>query len=293
MTAKVLLIANEKGGVGKSTISINLARALVDRGRKVLVVDLDQSAGATTSLGLKLGGWYSILDVMVGGVSVSDAVITEEEVEVNLPRNLHLIPASVNFERGIGDFLRQEENSLMPPSTLLLEALDELRKIYDYIILDTSPLVTSTTAPAFGAADYLIIPTQLEKLSVERISAAMLRARSARKYGNPKLDILGIIISMAPKPFTQLAKHHVTVMDKSHRFDNGDILRFHSILTRAVALPESQERKQTLFDYQPIHPLVDVFRALAKEVEERSEARVKFLETVPLATGAEKEVVNG
>jgi chromosome partitioning protein len=292
MSAKVLLVANEKGGVGKSTISINLARALVDRGKKVLVVDLDQSAGATTALGVKLGGWYSILDVMVGGVTASDAVITDEEAEINLPKNLHLIPASQNFERGIGDFLRQEENSLMPPSTLLLPVFEELRPIYDYIILDTSPLVTATTAPAFGAADHLIIPTQLEKLSVERITAAMLRAKSARKYGNPKLDVLGIVVSMAPKPFTQLAKHHVNVMDKSYRLDNGSPLRFNSILTRAVALPESQEKKQTLFDYAPTHTMVDVFRGLAKEVEERLSAGANFLGSESIGR-EEKEVANG
>ena len=290
MKAKVLLIANEKGGVGKSTMTINLARALVDRGRRVLIIDLDQSAGATTALGLKLGGWYSILDVMVGGVTVEDAIITEEDPEVSLPKNLHIIPASTNFEKGIGDFLRQEENSLMPPSTLLKGPIEEVVSRYDYILLDTSPLVTSTTAPAFGAANYLIIPTQLEKLSVERIGAAMLRARSATKYGNPDLDVLGIVVSMAPKPFTQLAKHHVNVMDKNYRFSDGSLLRFSSVLTRAVALPESQEKKQTIFEYAPTHQLVEIFRALAKEVEERLEQGVSFLkQPLPL----EKEVANG
>ena len=287
---KVLLIANEKGGVGKSTITINLARGLVDRGRKVLILDLDQSAGATTALGIKLGGWYSALDMIVGGVTPQDAIISDEEPDVHLPRNLHLIPASVNFERGIGDFLRKEENSLMPPGSLLTQSIDELKLIYDYIILDSSPLVTSTTAPAFGVADYVIIPTQLEKLSVERIGAAMLRAQSAKRFGR-QIDVLGVLVSMAPKPFTQLAKHHINVLDKNYRLSDGSALRFNTVLTRGVALPESQEKKQTLFDYAPTHPLVDSFRALAKEVEERLESQVSFINQ-PQAQ-VEKEAVNG
>jgi chromosome partitioning protein len=277
----VLVVANQKGGVGKTTNTIHIAAGLAERGRKVLIIDLDASAGATKTLGAPLVGWNTVFDIVAGDAEPEEAIITDQDEEVRLPKNIHLIPASTKLS-DIDNFLNSVDNVGLVPQDILLEPIDRLRGRYDYIILDSPPLVTKTTFPAYKCADFAIFCTQLEKLSVEALEAAMKLVASAKRYGNPKLVLLGVLESMVPKPMTRLAHYFRKQIDSLVQDEQGRPLRFDVTLNRHVAIQEAATAKQTIFEYAPTHKAVEQYRNLAAQIEDRI-ARVGEPETAPLA----------
>ncbi len=265
---RVIAIANQKGGVGKTTNTIHMAAGLAERGRKCLIIDLDASAGATKTLGAPLVGWNTAYELMAGEAEPADVIITDQDEEVRLPRNIHLIPASNKLSE-LESYLNSTDNLGVIPQDLLLGPIKQLRGHYDYILLDSPPLVTKTTFPSYKAADYVVLSTQLEKLSVEALEAAMKLIASAKRHGNPRLTLLGVIESMVPAPLTRLAQHFRNQIDQLVRDDQGRPLRFGVTLHRHVAIQEAATAKQTLYEYEPTHKAVDQYRKLAVEIEER------------------------
>ncbi len=141
---KIIVLANQKGGVGKTTNAIHIAAAFAEIGRKCLIIDLDASAGATKTLGAPLVGWNTAYELLTGEVDPVDAIITDVDPEIKLPRNIHLIPASPKLNE-LDSFLTSIDNLGVVPQDLLLAPLKSIRGAYDYIILDSPPLVTKTT----------------------------------------------------------------------------------------------------------------------------------------------------
>lgn len=267
---RVIAIANQKGGVGKTTNTIHIAAGLAERGRKCLIIDLDASAGATKTLGAPLVGWNTAYELMTGEAEPIDAVITDNDNEVRLPKNIDLIPASTRLS-DLDTFLNSTDNLGVVPQDLLIAPLRLLRGKYDYILLDSPPLVTKTTFPSYKASDYVILSTQLEKLSVEALEAAMKLVASAKRHGNPNLLLLGVIESMVPQPLTRLAQFFRSKIDELVCDEHGRPLRFDVSLHRHVAIQESATSKQTLFEYEPTHKAVEQYRKLAAQIEERIE----------------------
>jgi chromosome partitioning protein len=267
---RVIAIANQKGGVGKTTNTIHIAAGLAERGRKCLIIDLDASAGATKTLGAPLVGWNTAYELMTGEAEPIDAVITDSDNEVRLPKNIDLIPASTRLS-DLDTFLNSTDNLGVVPQDLLIAPLRQLRGKYDYILLDSPPLVTKTTFPSYKASDYVILSTQLEKLSVEALEAAMKLVASAKRHGNPNLLLLGVIESMVPQPLTRLAQFFRSKIDELVCDEHGRPLRFDVSLHRHVAIQEASTSKQTLFEYEPTHKAVEQYRKLAAQIEERIE----------------------
>lgn len=267
---RVIAIANQKGGVGKTTNTIHIAAGLAERGRKCLIIDLDASAGATKTLGAPLVGWNTAYELMTGEAEPIDAVITDNDNEVRLPKNIDLIPASTRLS-DLDTFLNSTDNLGVVPQDLLIAPLRQLRGKYDYILLDSPPLVTKTTFPSYKASDYVILSTQLEKLSVEALEAAMKLVASAKRHGNPNLLLLGVIESMVPQPLTRLAQFFRSKIDELVCDEHGRPLRFDVSLHRHVAIQEAATSKQTLFEYEPTHKAVEQYRKLAAQIEERIE----------------------
>lgn len=272
MNTKVVVIANQKGGVGKTTNTIHFARALAELGKKCLIIDLDSSAGATTTLGVPTVGWQTIFEVISGEVGAEEAIITDQDDEVPLPKNIHLIPASPKLNE-LDSFLNRDENLGIVAQDLMLAPISAVRGKYDYVLLDSAPLVTKTTFPAYKVADFAILSTQLEKLSFERLESAMKLISSAQRNGNNLLSLLGIVVTMAPQPTTRLAMHYLDLIDKTYVSEEGTPYRFNSIIHRNVAIQEAATARQTLFEYQPEHRVVQSYRELAKEIEERIKRR--------------------
>jgi chromosome partitioning protein len=275
MKTQIIVVANQKGGVGKTTNTIHVARALAELGKKCLIIDLDSSAGATTTMGVPTTGWDTIYEVIAGEVSVDEAIIKDDDQEVRLPKNIHLIPASLKLNE-LDSFLNRDENLGIVPQDLLVRPIADLRGKYDYVFLDSPPLVTKTTFPAYKVADYAILSTQLEKLSFERLENAMKLIASAHRNGNSQLTLLGILVTMVPQPTTRLAMHYLDLIDKNYLSEDGEPYRISAVIHRNVAIQEAATAKQTLFEYQPDHRVLNGYRAVAKEIEERIKKREGF-----------------
>jgi len=268
MNTKIIVIANQKGGVGKTTNTIHVASALAEQGKKCLIIDLDDSAGATTTLGVPTTGWDTIYEVITGEVNIDEAIIKDDDQEVRLPKNIHFIPASPRLN-DLDSFLNRSENLGIVAQDLLLNPMAELRGKYDYVFLDSPPLVTKMTFPAYKVADYAILSTQLEKLSFERLESAMKLIVSANKNGNSKLALIGILVTMVPQPITRLATHYLGLIDQTYLSEAGEPYRFNAVVHRNVAIQEAATAKLTLFEYQPDHRVNASYRAIAKDFEER------------------------
>lgn len=274
---RVIVVANQKGGVGKTTNTIHIAAALAERGKKCLIIDLDASAGATKTLGAPLVGWNTTYELFAGEVEPVDAIITDQDPEVKLPKNIHLIPSSAKLNE-LDSFLTSIDNLGVIPQDLLLEPIKSIRGTYDYILLDSPPLVTKTTYPAYKAADYAIFCAQLEKLAVDALEAAMKLVASVKKHGNSRLMLLGVLVSMTPQPFTRLARHFLNVIDQTVRDEEGNSLRFDVSIHRHVAIQEAATAKQTLFQYDPAHKAVEQYRLLVNQIEQRIATAERFQE---------------
>ena len=140
--ARIIAVGNQKGGVGKTTNTVHIARALAERGRRVLIIDLDMNHGATRHFGVVPEAHLGSYEMLAGDEQASNLVLTHEDEEVSLPENLHLIPAARKLE-GIDQALAQK-SKFITPRDVLRRPLESLRGQYDYIFLDTAPNATTT-----------------------------------------------------------------------------------------------------------------------------------------------------
>ena len=262
----VIAVGNQKGGVGKTTNTIQLAGALAERGRKSLIIDLDMTSGATKALRAPTDGWNSSFELLTGAESAEDTIITNDESEVALPPNIHLVPSSRKLAE-LDTFLAQ--NPWLIHQNLLLEPINRLRGKYDYVFLDTPPQKTKTTIPALKAADYAVLSAMPDHLAVSALAEALSDIVAAQRHANSNLALLGVILCAVPRPKTRLATALVGYVEQSCVDATGRTLKFSTEISRSVVVQESQRAGQTIMQYQGDHPVADEYRTLAKEFEDR------------------------
>ena len=265
----VIAIGNQKGGVGKTTNTIQLASALSELGRLSLIIDLDMTSGATKALHAPTDGWNSSFELLTGAEPALDTIITNSEEEVPLPPNVHLVPSSRKLAE-LDTFLAK--NPWVIHQDLLLEPINQLRGKYDYIFLDTPPQKTKTTIPALKVADAAILAAMPDHLAVSAMGEALLDIATAQQHANTRLMLLGVIVCAIPRPRTRLARELLAYVERTCVDPQGQTLKFAAEISRSVVVQEAQRVGKTLFQYQPDHPVADEYRALAREFEERCTA---------------------
>lgn len=245
----VIAVANQKGGVGKSTTALTLAHALHEKGKTVLMVDLDAQAHLTLMTGYELPvGEMSAADLLEGAAIAADTI-------QRLETGLDLIPASIELatiEVTLGGRQRREFR--------LKEALEPVRRAYDFTVMDSPPNLGLITVNALTAADSVLVPLQLDFLALKGMQMLLNTVADVRGSTNPTLQILGILLTMA-----RARSLHSAEVEESVREFFGNTI-FATVVRSSVRFPEAAASFRSILEYAPSHPGADSYRALAEEV---------------------------
>jgi chromosome partitioning protein len=263
---RVIAIGNQKGGVAKTTNAVHIATALGERGRRCLIWDLDMNHGATLHFGIPSEGFLGTFEVLIGEEQPEDVIITNDDEEVELPENVHLIAARRNLEQ-IDEAL-VAKNKFLITQDVLIKPLESLRGQYDYIFLDTAPNATTPTIAAYKAAEWFILSAMPDPFAIAGLNDALADIQDAQHHGNTKLRLLGMILSGVDKR-TRLANTLSEYVEQIFSPDGRRSAKFRTTVSRSTVIPQTQRLGKTLFQTHPTHAVTEQYRALAREIEER------------------------
>lgn len=258
---KIISLVNQKGGVGKTTTSINLAASLGILNKKVLLVDLDPQGNSTTGVGVEKGDLnYSIYEALNGSASIKDTIKNTKY------KNLDLIPATITLAGIEVEFIdKAKENPNFIRSAQLKRILSEIRDNYDYILIDCPPSLTILTINALTASDSVLIPVQCEYFALEGIMQLLNTIKQARKSLNPSLDIEGVVLTMLDSR-TNLG---LEVVENVRGFFREKV--YDTIIPRLIRLTEAPSHGKPIANYDPTSRGTEAYINLAKEVIARNE----------------------
>jgi chromosome partitioning protein len=267
----VIAVGNQKGGVGKSTNTVHLAAALGEIGYRVLVIDLDPTAGSTKLLGVDTHSYAGTYELLLGEETLQELILSE-----NLPQGVHLVPSRQQLSSLEAELNRSRR--FVDKTAVLNEPLKEARKLYDVVFLDTPPSPGDVgTVASYASADWFLISVFPQPLAIGGLSDAINDIADVRRTRNRHLEVLGVVICAVKRA----SKLWVEIESIINAVFPGR--GFKSTISQSVVLERISGEGKTLFQDKKLlrHKCADEYRALAREIEQRIVNRESFIRSRP------------
>lgn len=255
---KIIAIANQKGGVGKTTTTVNLAASLGVLEKKVLLIDADPQANASSGLGIDVD------NINVGTYQVLEHAVTIKEalLPCSAP-NVHVVPAHIDLVAIEIELVDKDQREYM-----LKQALELIKDEYDYILIDCAPSLGLLTLNALTAADSVVIPIQCEYFALEGLGKLLNTIKSVQKLHNPDLDIEGMLLTMYD---SRLRLSNQVVEEVQKHFHD---MVFKTIIQRNVKLSEAPSYGESIINFDATSKGANNYLSLAEEIIKKNSAQV-------------------
>lgn len=251
--SRIIAIANQKGGVGKTTTAVNVSACLAKMGKKVLLIDIDPQGNATSGLGVDNSTGKTVYDVLINSVPI------EETIEKTDYKNLYICPSSPALSGAEVELV-----NMMGREYQLKTALAEIRDGYDFIFMDCPPSLGMITLNAFAACDSVLVPIQCEYYALEGLSSLTNTIKRVKKVLNTSIEIEGVLLTM----FDARTNLAIQVVDEVKKFFSDKVYK--TIIPRNVRLSEAPGFGQPIIAYDPSSRGAESYLDLAEEIIERS-----------------------